>query len=125
MIAHAIETYKDKKTMIKMNMIKNIPLLKDSSAQSQLETVYRSKELFYEKGTTLIKEGQNCRKVIMIKKGQVDVIGYFEGNPFTIEKLFEGSIINYDNFMFDDLSLVDYICAENISTVEFDEKTLE
>ena len=63
---------------------------------------------FYEKEDTIIREGQNADRIVLIEHGEVEVFAEFEGNKFVIEILGAGSVINHRTIFMNDYSHITY-----------------
>ena len=50
---------------------------------------------FIEKGNILLNEGDKVQSIFIVLSGTLEVSSSFEDNPFIIERLHQGSILNY------------------------------
>ena len=55
---------------------------------------------------------------MFIEHGMAEVYTEFEGNEFIIERLYEGSVINYRTFLMEDIMCVNIRAIENVNMLE-------
>lgn len=55
---------------------------------------------------------------MFIEHGMAEVYTECEGNEFIIDRLYEGSIINYRTFIMEDIMSVNIRAVENVSMLE-------
>jgi len=54
------------------------------------------------KGQILFKPGDLANRILVIVDGVIEVLTYFEGRRFVIERLFRGSVLNYKNIFLEE-----------------------
>mmetsp|Transcript_34848 Transcript_34848/g.53502 ORF Transcript_34848/g.53502 Transcript_34848/m.53502 type:complete len:175 (+) Transcript_34848:3068-3592(+) len=69
---------------------------------------------------TLVKEADDATRLIILENGTAEVMTYFDGNPFVIDRLFRGSIINFRHFLSQEIVPVTYKCQDIVFTLEID-----
>lgn len=65
-----------------------------------------------------MKESQEVKTLMFIEHGMAEVYTECEGNEFIIDRLYEGSIINYRTFIMEDIMSVNIRAVENVSMLE-------
>ena len=60
-----------------------------------------------------------------VEDGAVELYTNFEGNEFVLERLYQGSAVNFRAFFMDDFMYVYVRCAKPTLLLELDKKTLE
>lgn len=63
--------------------------------------------------------------MFIIQSGVVQITHYVEGEPFIIERLYRGSIINHRSFLLNDDNDTDGICATLVSAFALDYNDLQ
>ena len=71
-----------------------------------------------------MKESDNADSIIMLMHGECEVFATFEGNEFIIERLKQGSILNYRSFFMEDIMYVNVRCTVNCSVLSLNQKVL-
>ena len=112
--------YDDEKKKFLLNLIKKVFYFKAGlKTQDYIhDTIYSLKPVFYERGTIILKEQEVVKTVMFIEHGMVEVYTEFEGNEFLIDRLYEGSVINYRTFLMDDIMSVNIRAVENVNMLE-------
>jgi len=54
----------------------------------------------------------------IVENGHCEVYTEFEGNEFILERLYQGSVINYKTFFMDDLMTVNIRCGSYVNILE-------
>ena len=65
-----------------------------------------------------MKEGQDIDSITFLLSGVLEVYTTFEGNDFIVERLYQGSIINYRNFVTHDKLAINIRCVDDAKTLE-------
>jgi CRP-like cAMP-binding protein len=63
--------------------------------------------------------------VYFIEDGAIEFYTKFEGNEFILERLHQGSCINFRAFFMDDLMYVYTRCCRDTMLLELDKKTID
>lgn len=114
----------DHKQHFLIKSLQKVPYFSNVSEECIHDILYEMVPFFYEKEETIIREGQNADKLVLIEYGQVEVLAEFEGNKFVIERLGAGAVFNHRTIFMNDYSHITYECSQNTSTLELDEGIL-
>jgi CRP-like cAMP-binding protein len=83
------------------------------------------KKIKFEKGGTIYKMGDIAKQMFIIQSGFIEVTHVAEGEPFIIEKLYRGSIINHRSFLLNDDNDTDGKCGSTVSLFALDYTDIE
>ena len=94
---------------------------------SQQEVIYSMERVTYEKDVLLIKKDDVADRMFVIQEGIVEVACSYDrkiDEPFVIERLGRGAIINHRSFMLKDEADTDFKCITTVSAFELTMKKL-
>jgi len=107
-------------------MLKKIEFLREGVSPLILnKLVYTTPVKEYDPGQLIFKPGDPMNTIQMIEEGVVEIYIYFEGVKFVMERLYEGSVINYRNLFLDDEPTQVYAqCLRRSYIIELEESLL-
>jgi signal-transduction protein with cAMP-binding, CBS, and nucleotidyltransferase domain len=79
-----------------------VPFFRGYSASILYKIMFSLEYKFFEEGSLLESEGSKVDSMLIIMNGSCTFQTYFEGNLFKLERLYNGSIINYRTFLLGD-----------------------
>jgi len=81
--------------------------------------IYNMERITYDKGSLLCKKDVIADKLILIHQGIVEISLEYDrrcaGQPFVIERLGRGALINHRSFMIKDDADTDFVCRTTVS----------
>jgi len=119
-----ISMYNDENKIFYQNAFKRVPYLQNLSKVEFHKVLSKIKQVSYNKGDFIIKEGEETSCFIIVNSGVLHVKTKFEGHEFIIEKLHEGSVFNANTLLTQDVSHVDVVCHKNVVLSVIWEKSL-
>ena len=97
-----------------------MPYFKNLPNSARHEILYKFKKIKLEKGGFIYRNGDIARQMYIIQSGMVEITHSAEGEPFIIERLYRGSIINHRSFLLNDDNDTDGKCATTVSAFALD-----
>ena len=88
-------------------MFKLVEYLDQAPNDIILELIWRCSKEKFEKDSLVLKKDSTIEDIYFIEEGKVELSTEFEGNPFVIEKLGPGSVINYRAIFLRDSMYID------------------
>ena len=97
MLKKHIYQYNDPLKIFSKKVITKIPYFGPSFMNKHLfhKILFSFAPRFIEKGNILLNEGDKVQSIFIVLSGTLEVSSSFEDNPFIIERLHQGSILNY------------------------------
>ena len=88
--------------------------------------MYKLQKVNFEKGGCAYKLNDEATEMIIIQSGSVDIMHTVEGEPFAIERLYRGSIMNHHSFLLNDENDTNAKCVTTVSAfiLKFEDLTL-
>lgn len=74
--------------------MQRIDFLANVSIKQFNEIYYGLRRKFFEKGNPILKEGDSIDCFYMVESGLLELRTEFDGNPFSMQRLPQGTIIN-------------------------------
>jgi len=117
--------YNDNVKVFLEKCMDKISYFKHLSIQTKHEILYKFYKINLEKGGYLYKINDTASQLFIIQSGCVEVTHTVENEPFVIEKLCRGSIINHRSFLLADDNDTDGRCASTVVVFALDYAKLE
>jgi CRP-like cAMP-binding protein len=116
-------------------MLEGIPVFKGLKARIINQLIYTNEPVAYAEGTTIIKSFDPCNSMMLLECGELEVYTEFDSHEFVLEKLHPGTVINFREYMIQDVMHVNiralkhcrilHITEASMKTVLQDEEELE
>jgi CRP-like cAMP-binding protein len=115
--------YDDNVKLFLEKALDSIDYLKNVSIECKHEILYKLKKYNYEKGGFIIQMGDIATKMMIIQNGVVEIEHVAEGEPFVIEKLTRGCVINHRSFILADDNDTNAKCGTTVTlyAIDFDD----
>ena len=117
-------SYRDPRIVSARRMIKKLPYFQHATKEEIQDAVFMMEQAFYETNQTIIRSRENSKLIIFILSGCVTVKTEFDGNPFVLDYLRQGSIIHYRSFMLEELIHVDFVCQTQVKALHLTQEGL-
>jgi len=100
--------YDDVHKKFLLSLIRSVPFFSHRSIKTQYlhELVFLLRPSTLDHGTTILKPEDEINSIIFVTSGCIEVITWFEGYEFILERLYSGSVVNFRNFFMGDHSYV-------------------
>jgi CRP-like cAMP-binding protein len=115
--------YDDNVKLFLEKSLDSIEYLKNTSNEIKHELLYKLKKLNFKKGGSLINFGEVATRMFIIQNGTVEIEHQVENEPFIIEKLTRGCILNHRSFLLADENDTNARCATTVTVyaLEFED----
>lgn len=115
--------YDDHVKLFLEKTLDQIDYLKKVNLEVKHEILYKLKKLNFEKGGYLIKINDVATRMYIIQNGVVEIEHTVEEEPFVIERLTRGCVLNHRSFLLADENDTNAKCATTVSVyaLEFDD----
>ena len=90
-----VREYWDLRTKFLIQMVKRVEYLDQAADDIVFDIVFSLEQKFFDKDQMILAQNSNIKEIYFIEEGEVQVETEFDFNPFVIDKLGPGSVINY------------------------------
>lgn len=85
-----LKTYNDKLKVFLKCILRTIPFMHDLSDESIEEVTYHLKQKYYDPGEIIFRAGDQVEHILLITRGEVDLLMNIENHDFVVHHLYQG-----------------------------------